>query len=64
MELVSHIAKEHHKDEEAMTVQLKSTPNSAEEGKHTNFALSESMLGGFYGFISLTNTEILYFKVN
>ena len=50
MELARHIAKEHRQDEEALTNQLQSTSKSDEEGKHTNFALSESMPDGLYRF--------------
>ena len=46
LELVCHVAKEHHEDEKSMNVQLQSTPKSDGERKNTKFALSESMLDG------------------
>ena len=47
MDLVSHVAKEHLEDEEALNVQSTSTPNSDIGGKHTSFVFSESMLDEF-----------------
>ena len=47
MDLVSHVAKEHLEDEEALSVQSTSTPNSDIGGKHRSFAFSESMLDEF-----------------
>ena len=47
MDLVSHVAKEHLEDEEALSVQSTSTPNSDRGGKHTSFVFSESMLDEF-----------------
>ena len=47
MDLVSHVAKEHLEDEEVLSVQFTSTPNSDEGGKHTSFVFSESMLDEF-----------------
>ena len=47
MELVNHVAREHHKEEEAWNTQLKSTPKEDKEGKLSNFVFSESMLDKF-----------------
>jgi hypothetical protein len=47
MDLVSHVAKEHLEDEEALKVQSTSTPNSDIGGKHYSFIFSESMLDEF-----------------
>ena len=42
-EVLSHIAKEHHEQEEASIIQLHSTPKSDAEGE-SEFVCSESML--------------------
>ena len=48
MELVSHVAKEHHKEEEPWDIKIQSTPNSNNEGKDSSFVFSESMLDEFF----------------
>ena len=44
MDLVNHVAKEQFEDEEALNVQITSTPTSDKGGIHASFLLSESML--------------------
>ena len=41
---MSHVAKEHLEDEEALNVQITSTPTSEKSGIHDSFVLIESML--------------------
>ena len=43
LEVLSHIANEHHELEEPCSIQLQSTPKSGKEGK-SKFVLSESIL--------------------
>ena len=43
IELLGHIAKEHHEQEESLDIQLQSTPKSDKEGK-SDFVLFGSML--------------------
>ena len=47
MDLVSHVAKEHHETEEEWEVKNHSTPKSNKEEKESSFVFSESMLDEF-----------------
>ena len=47
MELVSHVAKEHHEEEEEWDIKFQSTPNSNKERKGSNNVISESMIDDF-----------------
>ena len=46
IEMLSHIAKDHHEEEEACSIQFQSTPKSDEEGK-SELVFGESMLNEY-----------------
>ena len=47
IDLLSHIAREHHDDEDACSNKLQSTPKSESEKEKPEFVFSESMLDEF-----------------
>ena len=47
IDLLSHIAREHHDDEEACSNKLQSTPKSESKKEKPEFVFSESMLDDF-----------------
>jgi hypothetical protein len=47
MELVSHVAEEHHLEEDSFSVEFHSTPKGSEENKNSSFVFSEYMLDQF-----------------
>ena len=47
MELVSHVAKDHHEEEEVWNVKHQSTPKSDKETINSSFVFSESMPDDF-----------------
>ena len=47
IDLLRHIAREHHDDEEACSIKLQSTPKTESEKEKPDFVFNESMLDEF-----------------